>query len=71
MAVGASFLVFAFTLRLNVVLTGKEIPVLWIHRITAYLIVGGLILIASVALFASLVSSERKELGKIFRLVNY
>lgn len=67
MAVGASFLVFALTLGLTVVLTEREIPVLWVHMITAYLIVGGVLLIVSRVLFAELKYSERKDLERIKR----
>ena len=65
MAVGASFLIFALTLGLTAVLTEKEISVLWVHMITAYLLVGGLILIASTVLFAELKYSERKDIERI------
>ena len=65
MAVGASFLVFALTVGFTVVLTEKTIPVLWIQMITAYLLVGGLVLIASVVLFAELKYSERRDMERI------
>ena len=67
MAVGASFLVFALTVGLAVVLTEKRIPALWVHIITGYLLVGGLILIASTFLFAELKYSERKDIERIKR----
>ena len=65
MAVGASFLVFALTLGMTLVLTEKKIPDLWIHMITAYLLVGGLILIASTILFAELKYSEKQGIERI------
>lgn len=64
-AVGASFLVFALTLGLTLVLTQKQIPALWVHMITAYLLVGGLILITSAVLFAELKHSERRDIERI------
>jgi len=65
MAVGASFLVFALTIGFTVVITERTIPMLWIQMITAYLLVGGLILIASTVLFAELKYSERRDLERI------
>jgi len=65
MAVGASFLIFALTLGLTVVLSEKEIPVLWTLMIFTYLIVGGILLFASAMLFAGLKLSERKDLERI------
>lgn len=65
MAIGASFLVFALTVGLTVVLTEKIIPILWVNMITAYLLAGGLILIASTVLFAELKYSERKDMERI------
>ena len=58
-------MVFALTVGLTVVLTEKTIPALWVHMITAYLIVGGLILIVSGVLFAELKYSERKDIERI------
>lgn len=64
-AVGASFLVFALTVGLTVVLTERTIPVLWVNIITAYLLVGGLILIVSTVFFAELKYSEGKDIERI------
>jgi len=63
-AVGFSFLVFALTLGLTVLLTEKRIPLLWEHMITVYLLVGGLILIASTLLFTELKRSEREDIER-------
>jgi hypothetical protein len=38
---------------------------LWIQMITGYLLVGGLILIASTVLFAELKYSERRDIERI------
>jgi len=65
MAIGASFVIFALTLGLTIILTEKEIPVLWSLMISAYLIVGGILLFASAMLFVVLVFSERKDIESI------
>ncbi|MFQ6074134.1 MAG: hypothetical protein ACE5KC_02830 [Candidatus Bathyarchaeia archaeon] len=65
MAIGASFLVFALTVGLVVVLTEKTVAVLWVHMITAYLLVGGILLIGSTALFVNLKYSEREDMERL------
>ncbi len=65
MAIGASFLVFALTVGLTVVLTEKTIPVLWVYMITAYLLAGGMLLIASIVLFINLRYSEREDIERL------
>jgi len=65
MAMGALFLVFALTVGLTVLLTEKKIPILWEQMITVYLLVGGLILIASSVLFAELRYSEKQDIERI------
>ncbi len=65
MAIGASFLVFALTVGLTVVLTEKTIPALWVHMITAYLLVSGMLLIGSTMLFTNLKYSEREDIERL------
>jgi len=64
-AVGASFLVFALTVGLTVVLTERTIPDLWVHMITAYLFAGGMLLIGSAVLFVNHKYSEREDIERL------